>query len=78
MKILSTVFLAHLLCASAFGLHGTSTSSAIKKVGFARSQPAMVQAVDVQGRQLTVSSADVNGVLWYWRFLRDSSVLRFW
>lgn len=66
MKILSTVFLAHLLCASAFGLHGTSTTSAVKKVGFARSrsETPMVQAVDVQGRQLTVSStcstSDVN------------------
>jgi hypothetical protein len=60
MKILSTVFLAHLLCASAFGLHGVSTSSATKKMGFARSrsESPMVQAVDVQGRPLTVSSAD--------------------
>ncbi|GAX16208.1 hypothetical protein FisN_3Hh310 [Fistulifera solaris] len=55
MKILSTVFLAHLLCASAFGLHGVSTSSATKKMGFARSrsESPMVQAVDVQGRPLT-------------------------
>ncbi|GAX10120.1 hypothetical protein FisN_3Lh310 [Fistulifera solaris] len=55
MKILSTLFLAHLLCASAFGLHGVSTSSATKKMGFARSrsESPMVQAVDVQGRPLT-------------------------
>ena len=53
MKIVSsTLVLATFCCASAFGLHGTGTTSAVKTLGaFAKSRQPMVQAVDIHGQR---------------------------
>jgi hypothetical protein len=43
----TAIVLASFCCASAFGLHGASTSSAVKTLGFAKSKSPMVQAIDI-------------------------------
>lgn len=54
MKIAATLFIATAWCTSAFGLHGATTSSAIKRVGFAAAnKKAMVQPIDIHGKRLS-------------------------
>jgi hypothetical protein len=58
MKTALTFILTTFCCASAFGLHGASTNSAVKNFAALRTnpKPAMVQAVDIHGQR---SSATV-------------------
>lgn len=51
MKVATTLTLAFICCASAFGLNG-QTTSVMKKVGFDAGSKPMVQAIDVQGNRL--------------------------
>lgn len=51
MKVATTLTLAFICCASAFGLNG-QTTSVMKKVGFGAGSKPMVQAIDVQGNRL--------------------------
>lgn len=57
MKVASaTLVLATFCCASAFGLHGPTKTSVLRKVGIAGTNKAMVQPIDIQGNRLSNSN----------------------
>lgn len=58
MKAALPLLLTTVCCASAFGLHGASTSKAVKKFGLAGvSKKPMVQAMDIHGNLQTSASS---------------------
>lgn len=53
MKAATTIVVATLWCASAFGLNGVTGSKVLKNSVVIASRKPMVQAVDIQGQRLS-------------------------